>query len=253
MIDTHCHLTDPRLLSQLADVFARAGAAGVERLITIGCDLADDRAVIELCQRHPQLRCGIGVHPNYCHEAQPDDLKEIATLAQNPSVVALGEMGLDYFHKFAPVGRQRQFFESQLEMAQQLRMPVVIHSRDAIDDSLAVLNQFPDVPAVFHCFSSDWPAARKILDRGYFLGIDGPVTFKNGSGLREAVRQMPRNRVLIETDAPYLTPEPLRKQKVNEPALVSYVLATIAQLWGISLETADQITTANAKAFFRFA
>ena len=250
MIDSHCHLTDPRLQSQLPDVLARAAAAGVTRMITIGTTLADDEAAIALCRTLPNVRCAIGVHPNYTHEADPADLPRLRELQSDPTVVALGEMGLDYFHKYAPRERQLQFFEPQLQLAQELDRPVVIHSREATDDTLAVMRSFPGVRAVFHCFTGTPDEARKILDAGYLLGFTGAITFKKNDALREAVALTPPDRMLVETDAPYLTPEPKRSQKTNEPALVVHVGETVARVKAVGVDEVDRATTASAEGFF---
>lgn len=252
MIDSHCHLTDPRLLEQLEVVLQRASQAGVDRMISIGTNIEDDRAVIALCTRRENLRCAIGVHPNYCHQARIEDVAALRELQLDPSVVALGEMGLDYFHKFADRATQIKFFEAQLALAQELDRPVIIHSRDAIDDTLGIMRNFSSVPAVFHCFTGTSEQARRIIEAGYLLGYTGAVTFKKNDDLREAVRQTPRDRLLIETDAPYLTPEPMRKQKTNEPSLVVYVAATVAKAWGVTVDEVDEIATKNAERFFNW-
>ena len=250
MIDSHCHLTDPRLQSQLRGVLTRAAAAGVTRIITIGTTLADDEAAVALCRDLPNVRCAIGVHPNYTHEADLADLPRLRELQADPAVVALGEMGLDYFHKYAPRERQLQFFEPQLQLAQELGRPVVIHSREATDDTLAVMRDFPGVRAVFHCFTGTPDEARKILDAGYLLGFTGAVTFKKNDALRDAVALTPLDRMLVETDAPYLTPEPKRSQKTNEPSLVVHVAATVARVKDMGVDDVDRVTTANAAALF---
>jgi TatD DNase family protein len=252
MIDSHCHLTDPRLFERLDDVLARARSAGVDRMITIGTSIDDDRAAIELCRSHQNIRCAIGIHPNYCHEAKIDDVARLLDLQRDPSVLALGEMGLDYFHKFADRTTQVKFFEAQLNLAQELNRPVIIHSRDSIDDTLAILKKFPPVAAIFHCFTGTSDEATRIIDAGYWLGFTGAVTFKKNDDLREAARRTPRDRLLVETDAPYLTPEPMRKQKTNEPALVVHVAQTIAQAWGVTVEEVDRITTENVERFFKW-
>lgn len=250
MIDTHCHLTDPRLAEQLDLVLERAAAAGVERMVTIGTDLDDGMRCIELCRAIPNVRCAIGVHPNHCGQVPIEDLPRLRQLQFDPAVVALGEMGLDYHHHFAPIDRQRNVFEFQLELAAELNRPIVIHSREATDDSLAILRGFPRVRAVFHCFTGTVDEARKILDAGYLLGFTGAATFKKSDQIRDAIALAPMDRILVETDAPYLTPEPMRKQKTNEPALVVHVAATVAQVKGVDLEQIDRITTANAAAFY---
>jgi TatD DNase family protein len=250
MIDSHCHLTDPRLHEQLDAVLSRAADAGVTRMISIGTNVPDDRGVIELCRGRANLRCAIGVHPNYCHEAKIEDVAELRELQRDRSVVALGEMGLDYFHKFADRATQVRFFEAQLAVAQEQNRPVVIHSRESVDDSLAILRNVASVPAVFHCFTGTSAEAKRIIDAGYLLGFTGAVTFKKNDELREAARLAPRDRVIVETDAPYLTPEPMRKVKTNEPSFVVHVVTTIAQAWGVGVEEVDRITTANVEQFF---
>ncbi len=250
MIDSHCHLTDPRLRSQLAGVLVRAAAAGVTRLITIGTTIADDEAAVALCRTLPNVRCAVGVHPNYTHEADPHELPRLRVIQNNPGVVALGEMGLDYFHQFAPRQRQVEFFEFQLDLARELNRPVVIHSRGATDDTLAVMRAFPSVRAVFHCFTGTPDEARKILNAGYLLGFTGAITFKKNDALREAVALTPLDRMLVETDAPYLTPEPKRSQKTNEPALVIHVAQTVARVKNVTPGEVDRLTTRNTETFF---
>ena len=250
MIDTHCHLTDERLGSQLEQVLIRARAAGVTRFITIGTGLADDEASIALCRDRPDVRCAIGVHPNYAHEAEVADLPRLRQLQQDRSVVALGEMGLDYHHHFAPRTKQLQFFEPQLALAAEVNRAVVIHCREATDDCLAIMRGFPTVRAVFHCFTGSPDEARKILDAGYLLGFTGAITFKKNDALREAVALTPPDRMLVETDAPYLTPEPHRSKKTNEPAMVVHVAATVGRVKGMTVEEVDRATSENAGRFF---
>ncbi|HZL36816.1 MAG TPA: TatD family hydrolase [Tepidisphaeraceae bacterium] len=250
MIDSHCHLTDPRLASQLDDVLARARANGVTRMLTIGTDLADARRAIDLCARIPAVRCAIGVHPNHCQDVAVSDLPALRTLAADPAVLALGEMGLDYFHHFAPREKQHAVFEFQLQLATEMDRPVVIHSREAVEDTLAVMANFPALRAVFHCFTGTRAQASRILDRGYFLGFTGPITYKKNDELRQVVKLTPDDRLLVETDSPYLTPEPMRKQKTNEPGFVHHVARMVAQVKGWTLEYADEVTTGNVERLF---
>jgi TatD DNase family protein len=250
MIDTHCHLTDPRLFEQLDPVIDRARQAGVTRLITIGTELADDRAVIALCRGRENVRCVVGIHPNYTQDARLEDVPALRELQSDPAVVALGEMGLDYFHRFADRTHQARLFEAQMALAAELGRPVVIHSREAIDDTLAVMRNVPRVRAVFHCFTGTAEEAERILAAGYWISFTGPITYKKNDGLREVVRLVPIDRLMMETDAPYLSPEPKRGQKTNEPALVMYTAAKAAEVKGISLDELDRLTTANAGRFF---
>lgn len=250
MIDSHCHLTDPRLHDQLEDVLTRAASAGVSRIITIGTNLEDDAAAIEVCRDRPNLRCAIGIHPNYCQHAEFSQIQTIRELQRDPGVVALGEMGLDYFHNFADRALQKQYFEAQLALAVEVNRPIVIHSREAINDTLAILKNAPVLRAVFHSFTGTLDEAARIIEAGYLLGFTGPITYKKNDVLREVVKRTPQDRLLVETDAPYLTPEPMRKQKTNEPGMVVHTAAAVAQEWGISLEEVDRITTENAVQFF---
>jgi TatD DNase family protein len=250
MLDSHCHLTDPRLGDQIEAVISRARSAGVTGMITIGTDLDDNAAAIAVCRGRDFLRCAVGVHPNYSHECQLSRLPELRTLQADPAVIALGEMGLDYHHKFAPKQRQREVFEFQLDLAAELGRPIVIHSRDAIDDTLAMMRLYPSIRAVFHCFTGTPDEARKVLDQGYLIGFTGAVTFKNNACIRDAARLCPHDRMLVETDAPYMSPEPMRKQKVNEPSLVVHVADCIGRELGMTREEVDQMTTANARQLF---
>ena len=249
MVDTHCHLTDPRLLQQLDEVIERARAAGVVRLITVGTDLEDDRAAVALCRGRDNVRCSVGIHPNYTQDTRLEDVPALREIQADPAVAALGEMGLDYFHKFADRGHQARMFEAQMGLAAELGRPVVIHSREAIDDTLAVLRAFPGVPAVFHCFTGNVDEAERILAAGYWISFTGPVTYKKNDDLREVVRRVPMDRLMVETDAPYLSPEPMRAQKTNEPALVMYTAARVAEVKGVSLEELDRGTSDNAARF----
>jgi TatD DNase family protein len=250
MIDTHCHLTDPRLYEQLDDVISRAAGAGVSRMITVGTGIEDARAAIELCRRHENVRCAIGIHPNYTQDATLDDVPVIRQLQQEPGVVALGEMGLDYFHHFADRRHQAALFDAQLALAAELERNVVIHSREAIDDTLAMLAKYPGVRAVFHCFTGTAGEAEKILAAGHLISFTGPITYKKNDALRDVVRAVPLDRLMVETDAPYLSPEPMRKQKINEPSLVVHTAAVVARMKGIGVEEVDRATTAVAEGFF---
>jgi TatD DNase family protein len=250
MYDTHCHLTDERLGNQLEDVLRRAADVGVSRVVTIGTGIADSQASIEVARGRANVRCTVGVHPNYVAEERFEDVPLLRGLQAAPEVVAIGEIGLDYHYGLEHKARQAEFFEAQMQIAMECWRAVVIHCREAVDDALAILAKFPAVPCVFHCFTGSADEARRILDAGYLLGFTGPITFKKSGELREVVKLTPMDRLLVETDAPYLSPEPMRKQKVNEPALVMYVARTVAAVKGLSLEEVDAVTSANASRFY---
>jgi TatD DNase family protein len=252
MIDSHCHLTDPRLGQQLDTILERAATAGVARMITIGTEIDDALKCIELCRALDNVRCAIGIHPNYCHEVSEEDLPRLEHLQADPTVVALGEMGLDYFHHFAPRERQHEFFQFQLNLAARLKRPIIIHCREAIDDAISILRGFPSLEGVFHCFTGSPDEAKKILNAGYHIGFTGAVTFKKNDDLRKACSLVPLDRLLVETDAPYLSPEPVRAQKTNEPSFVMHVARVVSQVKGISLEELDHRTTINVQRLFRW-
>jgi len=250
MIDTHCHLTDPRITSQLPAVLGRAHSAGVTRIVTIGTDLQDDRECVKLCQSLPMLRCVVGVHPNYVNETDESHLPQLREIQSDPSVVALGEMGLDYHYGSETKDRQKRFFEYQLQLATEVNKPIVIHCREAVSDCLAILANFPQLKLLFHCFTGTPEEAKQILDRGYLLGFTGVITFKNSQPLRDVIAFTPWDRIVVETDAPYLSPEPFRKQKVNEPALVIHTAAEVARIKNVTIEKVDEETTKNAFTFY---
>ncbi|MGA2230260.1 MAG: TatD family hydrolase [Tepidisphaeraceae bacterium] len=252
MIDTHCHLTDPGLIVQLDDVMARAELAGVDRMVTIGTAAPDWQECLEIARRYPNVRCALGVHPNYCNEVEVGEIEGLKPLLANPSVVAVGEMGLDYHYDSVPKARQQDFFSAQLNIAVRTNRPVVIHSRKAIDDCLSVLKDFPVPAAVFHCFTGTADEARRILDAGWLIGFTGVVTFKKTDELRQVAAFAPADRILVETDAPYLSPEPKRGQKINEPSLVVHTAAAVAKARGVTLDEIDRITSDNARQFYRW-
>jgi TatD DNase family protein len=252
MIDTHCHLTDPRLGDQLEAVLSRAADAGVDRLVTIATGVADSRDCIGLCVNRPQLRCSIGVHPSYVAETDPGELPQLRDLINSPAVVAVGEIGLDYSRGKSNRDRQVDYFQTQLKLAAEFDKPVVIHCREAIDDCLAIVKDFPSLAMDFHCFTGTTDEARRILDAGYLLGFTGVVTFKTTESLRDNVRLTPIDRMVVETDAPYLSPEPLRKVKVCEPAFVVHTAAMVANIKGVPVQELDRVTSATARAFYRW-
>jgi len=252
MIDTHCHLSDPRLFRQLAAVLARAATAGVGRMVSIATERDDWHATLNIVRGRENIRCALGIHPNYAHEASLEQLEELKQVQADPCVVALGEMGLDYHYDFAPKARQKIFFETQLQIAQQCHRPVVIHCREATDDCLAILRNFPEISCDFHCFTGTMDESRKILDAGHMMGFTGAVTFKNNEYLRQVAALVPLDRLMVETDAPYLTPEPMRKQKINEPAMMVHVVKMLAAVKQMTFEEIEKVTSGNARRFYRW-
>ena len=201
-------------------------------MITISTGLEDAQACIAVARGRANVRCTVGVHPNEVAQNDLEQLPLLRGLQAADEVIAFGEIGLDYHYGLEQRHRQHRAFEMQLQMAVDCGKPVVIHCREAMEDCLAILRGFAGVRAVFHCFTGTPEEAQRVLDAGYWLGFTGPITFKKSDALREAVRLTPLDRLLVETDAPYLSPEPMRKQKINEPALVVHVAARAVQSRG---------------------
>lgn len=249
LIDTHTHLNAEQFDPDRDDVLARASAAGVARMIEIGYDFASSHAAIALAEHHPQITAVVGIQPNHAAELPDGWLDQIAKLARHPRVVAIGEIGLDYHWNRAPADVQEQVFRAQLALAREMNLPVVIHSRDAQDDTIRILRDAArGQPGIMHSFSGDWAYAEACLEVGFMLSFSGPLTFKNAHALHEVAARAPANRILIETDCPYLAPHPHRGRR-NEPANVRLVAEQLARLRGISLEMAAAIVWENAAMF----
>ncbi|HYF66385.1 MAG TPA: TatD family hydrolase [Herpetosiphonaceae bacterium] len=250
LIDTHCHLYSDQFDADRAAALERAGAAGVDRMIAIGYDLPSSRSAIALAQESPLVWATAGIQPHYAQVAGDAEMGELRGLLARPRVVALGEIGLDYYHDRAPHDLQEALFRRQLALARELDLPVVIHSRDAREDTIRILGDAArGQPGVMHSFSGDWEYAEACLEVGFYLSFSGPLTFKKAAELHEVARRAPLDRILIETDAPYLTPHPFRGKR-NEPAYVRYVAEALAELRGQPLAAIAAATTANADRLF---
>ncbi|HSR36144.1 MAG TPA: TatD family hydrolase [Desulfurivibrionaceae bacterium] len=252
LIDTHCHLDFPDYAADLPEVLARAQAAGVTRTITVGIDLPTSRAAIELAGRHPALYATVGVHPHHVKELTEADYATLRELARHPRVVGYGEIGLDYVKDYSPVALQREHFARQVALGSEVGLPLIIHDREAHADTLAILREALPLAAggVMHCFSGDAAFAEEVLALGFYISIPGVVTFPKAEAMQEAVRQVPLDRLLVETDGPFLAPVP-RRGKRNEPQLLLYTAQKVAELKGVTIEEVAQATTANAEKLFR--
>jgi TatD DNase family protein len=275
LIDTHCHLDFPEFANDLDTVIKRAVAAGVDRMITIGTSLDSSRAAIALANRYPNVYATVGLHPTSIGENTPEFIEELKQLAQHPKVVGIGECGLDFYRlpdddrpdivetAFGSItmsgieselrmdslkAAQAAAFEQQLELAAQLEKPVVIHQRDSWNETLEILKQY-SVKAVLHCFTGGVAELSEVLAMGHHVSFTGIATFKNAADVRAAARVAPADRVMVETDAPYLAPVPNRGKRC-EPAYVGLTAEAIAKERGVSFESFAQTTTANAERFF---
>ena len=252
LIDTHAHLDDARFDSDRDAMIARAREAGVEHFVTIGCDLATSRAAVELADRYPFVYATVGVHPHEAKQIGDSWYDDLRRLAQHQKVVAYGEIGLDYHYNHSPPKLQRERFREQIVLARDLRLPIVVHTREAQDDTMAILKEenAADVGGVFHCFSGDARLAKDALDLGFLLSFSGVITFQNATMLRDIVKTVPMDRILVETDSPYLTPAPHRGQR-NEPAHVRLVAEKIAAIQGMTAEQVAELTSQNARRVFK--
>ncbi len=255
LIDSHVHLDDLRYDTDRETVLQRAEAAGVEAMITIGCDLATSQAAAALAGAHPQVFATIGVHPHEAKEIKDGWYEAFRSLARQPKVVAYGEIGLDYHYDHSPREVQRERFREQIHLARELNLPLIIHTREAQDDTVTILREegAGEAGGVFHCFSGDAWLAKDALDMGFYLSFSGVLTFKNATMLRDIAKTVPLDRLMVETDCPYLAPVPYRGKR-NEPAYVQYVAETLAEVRGNgSFESLARATVDNTKRLFRIA
>ena len=233
-------------------MLARAEAAGVTAVVCVASGVADSAAAADLAGRHEQVYCTAGVHPHDARDAGADYLRRIEQLAGRAGNVAVGEVGLDYHYDYSPRRVQQQVFAAQLDLARRLGRPVVIHTREAFDDALAILSEadLPGEQLLFHSFAGGPAEARRAVDLGAYVSFSGIVTFKTAGQIRDAAAMVPDDRILVETDAPYLSPEPVRKMKINEPANVAHVARCLATVRAMGAEALAGLTTANAVRFF---
>ncbi len=257
LIDTHCHLDFEQYHADLPEVIVRAADVGVTRIINPATDLESGTNALALTQQYPNVYVAVGIHPNSTADYTENNLAAIEIQANNPKVVAIGEIGLDYYRDWSPKNQQRRAFEQQLDLAARRRLPVIIHNREASEDVIAVLAAWvaalPDElkarPGVLHSFSAPHAIAEQALSLGFFLGFTGPLTYKNADDLRSIAAAVPLDHVLVETDGPFLTPTPYRGKR-NEPAYVRYTASRLAALRNLPDEEIDLATTRNAERLF---
>ncbi len=252
LIDTHCHLTFDGLIQDIDGVIARSKAAGVTSWLTVGTDMHENLKAVELTGRFDNMYAAIGMHPHDAKDVTAETLAQLKELALNEKVVAIGETGLDYHYNLSPHQDQQRAFASQLKIAKELNLPVIVHCREAFDQTMEILDRFGHglKGVVFHCFSGSAEQARIVLDYGFYISFTGVVTFKNAELTRQAAKIVPTDRLMLETDCPYMSPEPMRKQKVNEPALMVHTAKFLAELK--EMDPADFVSTvtATSKTFF---
>ena len=256
LVDTHCHLDFDSFAEDTKEVVERAAAVGVIHIIVPSIDLDNIAAVLTLTDRFPGVFAAVGVHPNSAVGWRDDWINELKKLARHPKVLAIGEIGLDYYWDKTPANTQRLALARQLELAAELSLPVIIHNRSSSDDVIALLAASPlngrERPGVLHSFSGDWATAEAALAMGFYLGFTGPITYKKADELRDIAARVPLDRIMIETDAPFLAPHPNRGKR-NEPAYVRLVAECLAEVRGLSLPQIAAATTSNALRLFGIA
>jgi TatD DNase family protein len=249
LFDSHVHLDDETFASDLEAVLERARAAGVRGFVTIGTSVASSRRATALADQHADVYAAVAIHPHDASRATAEALAEIEVLAHHPRVVAIGETGLDYFRDFAPKDAQADAFRAHLRLARRCDLPVIIHNRDAHWDVLQILGEEGPSRAIMHCFSGSLDIARRCIDRGYYLAFGGPVTYRNARRALDVAAYVPPDRLLLETDAPYLPPEPHRGRR-NESSYLPLIAEATAHARGVAAGTVAELTTMNAREAF---
>jgi len=251
LIDTHVHLDHQWFDGERDAVVQRALTAGVAAMVTIGADVGSSEAAVRLAETYPSVYATVGVHPHDASTADDAAFRRLARLAEHPKVVAVGEIGLDYYYDHSPRDVQRDVFVRQLQLARRTGLPFVVHNRDASDDIMAILREHGrGLPGLLHAFTGSAAMAAECMEMGYYISVGGMATFRNAGAIREAIRDVPLERIVLETDAPYLTPVPLRGRR-NEPAYVRHVAEFLAAERGLDVAEVARVTTANARRFFR--
>lgn len=253
LFDSHTHINDKQFDGDRSEVLRRAREEyGVSRILNIGFNRETIRATLALAEAYDFIYAAVGWHPHDARDCTVEDLDWLESLTEHPKVVALGEMGLDYYWNHSPRGVQESVFRQQIRLARELELPMIIHDRDAHEDVVRILREekAEEVGGVMHCFSGDWETAEQCLNMNFMIGLGGPVTFKNAKLPKEIARKVPLDRLLVETDAPYLAPHPYRGKR-NETGYVRMVAEAIADIRGLSLEEVARQTAANANRLFR--
>jgi len=252
LIDTHCHLGFDELAGDVEAVVARSKGAGVTGWITVGTAMQQNRKAIEFADRFENMYASIGTHPHDAKDVTAETIAELKKLAQNEKVVAIGETGLDFHYNYSEPPDQKRVFAAQLKLAAELNLPVIVHCREAFDETMEILEQFGSgvKKVVFHCFSGSAEQAKVVLDKGFHISFTGVVTFKNAEKTRDATKIVSVDRLMLETDCPYMSPEPMRKQRINEPALMIHTARFLAELKGMDLTDFAEAVTATSRDFF---
>ena len=250
LFDTHAHMNDPAFDEDREQVLLGLKDKGVAYMMNVGCCLDSSRDCVRMAETYPFVYASVGSHPDSADEVNEAVLEEYRALAQHPKVKAIGEIGLDYYYETIPREIQQQAFRMQMELARELKMPVIVHERNAHDDGMRIAKEFKDVTGVFHCYSGSAEMARQLVNMGWYIGFTGVLTFKNARKAVETAEQIPLERIVLETDCPFMAPEPFRGKR-NDPGYLFRMAERLAELRGISVKEVHEITTQNAKNLYR--
>jgi TatD DNase family protein len=252
LVDTHCHLTFADFGDSLGAVLERSVAAGVTGWVTVGTGVVDSEEAVRLAQSHDGMYAAIGIHPHEAKDVTEADICRLAELAMEKKVVAIGETGLDFHYNFSKQEAQREVFISHLELAAKKNLPVIVHSRNAFEETLEILERCGSGVGkiVFHCFGGDAEQAKILIAKGYFISFTGVVTFKNAEKTRQAATAIPAERIMLETDCPYMSPVPMRNVRPNEPALMVHTAKLLAEIKEMPLERFAEVTAGTSRQFF---
>ena len=250
LFDTHAHYDDERFGADREALLASMPEKNVGLIVNPGCDLPSSRVAVELAGKFDFVYAAVGIHPENCADFEPEQIEKLRELAKEPKVVAIGEIGLDYYWaENPPRALQQEVLRRQLGLAEKLQLPVIIHDRDAHGDTMAIVREFPQVRGVFHCFAGSTEMARELIGMGWMLSFNGAATFKNARKAPEVIAAVPLEKLMIETDAPYLTPVPHRGER-NDSSYVRFVAEKIAEIKGLSPEEVERVTWENGRRFF---
>jgi TatD DNase family protein len=251
LIDTHAHLQWPAFDKDREEMIGRAFAAGLKAIVGIGYDLKASHEAVQIANNHESIYAAVGIHPHNAKTMSTSVLDSLRKLAQDPKVVAIGEIGLDYYRDLSPRTRQKEAFEKQILLAKELELPIVVHDREAHDDVLEVIRSYGrDVNGVLHCFAGDLIMAQEVIDLGYLISIAGPVTFPNARRLHKLAQQLPEESIVLETDCPFLSPQSRRGER-NEPVYILETAHKVAELRGMDLNELVDLTSQNARRMLK--
>ena len=250
LFDTHAHLNDPAFDEDRDALLETFRDAGVGLVLNAGCSLESSHDCIALAEKYPWIYCSVGTHPDTADEVNEEVLEAYRQMCKNPKVKAIGEIGLDYYYETIPREVQKQAFRMQMQLAQELNMPVIVHERNAHDDGMRIVKEFKGVTGVFHCYSGSAEMARQLVNLGWYIGFTGVLTFKNARKAVETAASIPLDRIVLETDCPFMAPEPYRGKR-NHPGYLPRMAEKLAEIRGLSVEEVIRITTENAKRLYR--